>query len=97
VVTNIVEGKATVSNTVEVTVGLRKYETQKAVALLIFRTSTTSSISVQLFEGLRRWRLESSIGEAVVHEMARARAAIIQLRRHIFQSTLCTCRKNGYA
>ena len=82
-VTNVFEGKVTVSSTVEVKVDIRRYDEQKAVACLTFRASTTFLIPSHILEGFRCWMLKSSTGEAVVYEMVRARAAVIQLRRNI--------------
>lgn len=53
-VENVVDAKVNVSKTVDVAVGMCRYEEQKAVALLILRMSTTSLIPSQRPPGLRR-------------------------------------------
>lgn len=88
VVANTVDGEVTVSSTVEVTVGILRYEEHKAVASLIFKTSTTSLIPSQMFEETRSRRLDSSMGEAVVSQAIRAKAAVIQLLRFILENFL---------
>jgi hypothetical protein len=87
VVANAVDGDVTVSSTVEVTVGIFRYEEQKAVASLISKASTASLIPSQTFEGIRSRRLDSSMGEAVVSQAIRAKAANIQLLRFILEKT----------
>lgn len=78
-VANIVDGEVTVSSTVEVAVGILRYDEQKAVALLIFNESTTSLIPSQIFGGMRSRRRVSSSGEATVSKMSTANAVTRQL------------------